>query len=102
MGTHPIFESDFDCLTEMFRQCFLQSHREISKKVAKFKQLKRDQRANFGGIQPLYEPRIFGAERARLREWKRQENRYEIPAYLDRINRPSVDILKDRPDLRPN
>jgi len=21
MGTHPIFESDFDCLTEMFRQC---------------------------------------------------------------------------------
>jgi len=21
MGTHPIFESDFDCLTEIFAEC---------------------------------------------------------------------------------
>merc|ERR1712131_140179 len=34
MGTHPIFESDFDCLTELYRE---KTRSETSKKVARGK-----------------------------------------------------------------
>jgi len=33
MGTHPIFESDFDCLTEKFRKYF---ERKIEEKTIRF------------------------------------------------------------------
>merc|ERR1712233_155361 len=34
MGTHPIFESDFDCLTEMSRELFKQRDAFLSKAAA--------------------------------------------------------------------
>ena len=63
----------------MFRQCFLQSYREAS-----FKQLRKDQFAKFG-LPLINEKRVFGAEWARVAEGKVEANKYEIPAYLDRI-----------------
>ena len=63
----------------MFRQCFLQSYREAS-----FKQLRKEQFAKFR-LPLINETQVFGAERARLEEWKKEEEQYEIPAYLDRI-----------------
>merc|ERR1711951_301039 len=40
MGTHPIFESDFDCLTETH------GHRQKNKIVNKFTQKRNEQRPN--------------------------------------------------------
>ena len=67
----------------MFRQCFLQSYREASIKF-KFRKLQKDQFAKFG-LPLINERRVFGAEWARVAKGKAEANKYEIPAYLDRI-----------------
>merc|ERR1739838_548265 len=60
MGTHPIFESDFDCLTEIMRgdvteqeTLLLSLYKQLNQRRAELEQIKQEKIAAEKNVQPL-------------------------------------------------
>merc|ERR1712131_73729 len=89
MGTHPIFESDFDCLTEGMSQI---DREELSKMLDQFKKGKK---SNFGLSNIFSQLNEVCEMQTQL-----HQKHYNINKITDKDN-PSSDDLKNNPSEIP-
>merc|ERR1712113_176833 len=111
MGTHPIFESDFDCLTEMARKKSATRRNKQFKSVDPFRKgkstkgLGQDIGFNYGGDQIVEAPGNLKNILKKKKNWTRARKSQLCITFLNRANispMQKFDSYKDQMRLLDN